>query len=86
MVEVGARGDRKRREWDSNMPSALILSRELRSLAHRWSTYHRRFVLAIGMLLALASPYLTIRLQNSGFLTIGETAMFAESPHSARPR
>ena len=44
-------------------------------------------VLAIGMLLALASPYLTIRLQNSGFLMIGETAMFAESSaFLVRPR
>ena len=67
------------------MPNALILTRELRKSAHRWSTYQRRFVLAIGMLLALASPYLTIRLQNSGFLTIRETAMFAEM-HSAPPR
>lgn len=61
------------------MPSSLILSQELRGLARCWGTYRRRFILAIAMLFALGSVYITISFSKPGLLTIRETARFAEN-------
>ena len=60
------------------MPSSVILSQELRGLARRWGTYRRRLFLAIAMLFALGSVYITVYFPKPGLLTIRETARFAE--------
>ena len=60
------------------MPSSLILTQELRSVARRWGTYRQRVVVGTAMLLALGSPYITAYFQPPRLMTIGEMAGFAE--------
>ena len=48
------------------MPTWLILSRELLTMARRRRTYRRRSILAIGMLLALGILYVMISLLMPG--------------------
>jgi ABC-type transport system involved in multi-copper enzyme maturation permease subunit len=60
------------------MPTGLILSRELRSGARRWKTYRRRYLLAIGMLLALGNLYFLTYLPKPKPVSIRDMAWFAE--------
>jgi ABC-type transport system involved in multi-copper enzyme maturation permease subunit len=60
------------------MPTWLILSRELLTMARRRRTYRRRSILAIGMLLALGILYVMIYLPRPGPIPIGEMARLVE--------
>ena len=60
------------------MPSWLIVSRELLTMARRRRTYRRRSILAVGMLLALGNVYSMVYLPKPKPIPIGEMARLVE--------
>src|SRR5262245_54529027 len=60
------------------MPSCSILGRELLAASRRWSTYRRRSILAIGMLLAMGNLYIMVHVRSPRPIAVAEMAWIGQ--------